>query len=317
MSAMIHCFDPCGGIVVPMPPFPPVWGGGPTPPVPVLNITCPVIPIEVVASTAAPFRITVNGTLFTATTQGTFDGTPMPSTVVSTTQLYFEIDPAAYLVGMHTIGVTDGGVIGATSCPFEILTALLTPTLTYISPDLVGRYDGGKTITYTGTNFDTSSVVIRGAHGAIPTTFVNATTLTTTTDPVIATVAMFEMRVRNGLPGGPFTLSNNLQATCTWNPGMNMLTPATAPIAGGPVTVQVLGTNFGYGATVMVDNVPVPTVQQSGGWLDATLTPPAAPGTVQVDVRLGHDHPEGHDNVRPSALNTQYPGPITLPFTWT
>jgi hypothetical protein len=165
-------------------------------------------------------------------------------------------------------------------------------------------------------------VISRGAIGEIPTTFVNSTTLTTAPVPANATVAMFEIRVRNGTDISNFKFSNNMQASIIMNPGLNMFNITTAPISGGPITVELLGTNFGMEPTAMLagTQTALPTVKRSGGWLDVTMTPPGAPGTVTVDVRLGHAHadlPDGHDNIRPSALNTMYPGLTTLDFIWT
>jgi len=293
---------------------------------PLMVLTCPLIPISVMIGAAA-LTVQANGQNFTTDCVGTMDGADLPTVYVSPTRLNLTIDPTAETVRQAIIGVrnTVTGVASTVNCPFDFLQTVLVPTLTNIDPDMVGRYDAGKTITYTGTNFDANSVILRGAIGQIPTLFINSTTLETTTDPATATVAMFEMRVRNGVqPGGPYELSNNMQATCTWNPGLNMLVPNTAPISGGPITVQVLGTNFTTNPTVMdvATDTPLPTLPQSGGWIDVTLTPPAAPGVQELTVRLGHQHtgtPIGdyHDNIRPSALNTQYPGPLTLPFTWT
>jgi hypothetical protein len=221
---------------------------------------------------------------------------------------------------MAAIGLRDGAYTATLTCPFEFTQTVLVPTLTYISPDVTGYYDSTVT-TYTGTNFDATSVISRGAIGEIPTTFVNSTTLTTAPVPANATVAMFEIRVRNGTAPANYKFSNNMQASIIMNPGLNMLDITTAPISGGPVTVELLGTNFGMEPTAMLAGTQtvVPTVKRSGGWLDVTMTPPATPGTVTLDVRLGHSHadlPAGHDNIRPSALNTMYPGLTTLDFIW-
>jgi hypothetical protein len=308
-----HCRPISCNVAIPMPPFPPIWGGGPTPPDPVLNATCPVIPATVIDSTAAPFRITVNGTLFTPTTQGTFDGTPMPSTVVSTGQLWFEIDPAAYLVGMHSIGVTDGGVIGATSCPFEITTAVvvLVPTLTSVTPDFVGLNDPVHTLVFIGTNFNANSVVWRGGL-PLPTQYISPTQLDVLTSALTATTGTFEMRVANGT--GPNTeFSNSIQTQCVNNPVLNMLVPVSTP-AGGPAVfeVKLLGQNFGNTAEVLVNGSPVVTRWVSGGDLrfDVNAATGVVGNSLSVSVRLGHQHGATHDNVMPQPAKT-------LPFNFT
>jgi hypothetical protein len=302
-------------------PWPPI-GGSVTPPTPILNIVCPVIPTSVIASTAAPFRITVNGTLFVAgSTQGTFDGTPMPSTVVSAGQLWFEIDPAAYAVGPHTIGVTDGGVVGATTCPFEITTALIRPTLTYVFPDNIGTEDAVRTgLKLTGLNFDATSVVVLDQKDCV-TRLVSPTELSFDTYAPASNntgSGTYNLRVRNGgVPEGysvntiPFYVSRNPRL---WPGPTGTLTPATIPAGSpGPVSVKVAGYDLNGKTVATVDGVMVPTTGQNGSIMFFDVDPSTvAPGTVmQIGAVTGHQHPEGHDNV---VIITP---PLTWPLTFT
>jgi hypothetical protein len=281
---------------------------------PLLQITCPVAPISTICGTSPNIQITVNGANITATTVVLMDGNPIPSVYVSPTQIRGTVPSSTELVPrIAAIGLRDGAYTATLTCPFEFTQTVLVPTLTNIWPDVVGLSDVGKTVTYTGTNFDATSVVLRGGI-VLPTTFVNATTLTTVTTAATATTGLFEMRVRNG-PAGFYEVSTpSLQAQCVANPGLGQLVPpSVAAGTPGPFEVQLLGTNFTNISEILIDNVATPLRYVGGGNVKFDVNPAAyAPGTtVQILIHLGHQHPQGHDDVRPAVA------PLTLPFQFT
>ena len=93
----------------------------------------------------------------------------------------------------------------------------------------------------------------------------------------------------------------------------SMLIPNTVVAGSAPLEIKFLGNNLGNTAEILVDDVPVVTRWVSGGDVRFDVDPSAmTAGTVlQVCVRLGHDHPEGHDDVRAAVA------PATLPLTIT
>jgi hypothetical protein len=281
---------------------------------PLMVVTCPVVPISLAVGTG-PTTVRVNGQNFTNTCVGTLDGTDLPTVYVSPTQLNVTIDATAETVRQALIGArnTTTGYVSTVNCPFDFTQSVLVPTISYIWPDMIGRSNPGELVTITGTNFNaTDSVVMRGVQ-PLPTTFVNDTTLTITSTDVTATTGSFDVRVRNG-PAGAYELSPMFyEASCALNPTNNMLIPNTVAAGSAPLEIKFLGNNLGNTAEILVDDVPVPTRWVSGGDVRFDVDPSAmTPGTVlQVCVRLGHDHPEGHDDVRAAVA------PFTLPLTIT
>jgi hypothetical protein len=176
--------------------------------------------------------------------------------------------------------------------------------------------DPVKTITVTGTNFDaTSEVILGGALTRMVTTYISPTQLSFVTQSPMWTNGLMQLRVQNG---------GSLQATSTettyvevrTNPGETsplMLNPAltSTPAGGPPVTVELAGSGFGDPIQATIDGVRVPTTR-SGGVLSFTVDPgPLASGTVlQISCSMGHDHPEGHDDVKPVPMQ-QVPFTIT------
>jgi len=279
---------------------------------PKLTVTCPLVPISAVCG-SPDIPVDVKGTNFTATSEVRVDGVAVPTTFVSPTLLRFTAAASTELTPRRiTVGAQEGAVVATATCPFDFLQSVLVPTISYIWPDMIGRSNPGELVTITGTNFDATSVVMRGVQ-PLPTTFVNATTLTITSTDVTATTGSFDVRVRNG-PAGAYELSPMFyEASCALNPTNNMLIPNTVAAGSAPLEIKFLGNNLGNTAEILVDNAPVPTRWVSGGDVRFDVDPSAmTAGTVlQVCVRLGHDHPEGHDDVRAAVA------PATLPLTIT
>jgi hypothetical protein len=273
--------------------------------IPLPVILCPLVPASA-EILSADVVVTVNGSNFQPTSVVLVDGAAVATIYVSTTQLRFTARPSAEATPRRAIvGVRNGTATSVSTCPFDFTQVVLTPALSAIFPDIVGFSDAPKTITYTGSNFTPTSVVMRGAL-ALTTTYVNATTLTTTTSAANATTGTFDMRVRSGT-----ALSNSMQAQCVLNPVLNSLVPNTAPRGSAQLEVQLLGANFGNTATVIVNGAAVPTRWVNGSDVRFDLTPPATAGSVPVTIRIGHQHGGSHDNVVPVAP------PLSLQFTFT
>lgn len=275
----------------------------------ILTMVCPVSPASAAVGSAS-LPVTVNGTLFNAGCEVLLDGVPQVTTYVSPTQLRFTVNPAAETVRTAVVGVRDpvAGTQAVQTCPFDFTILVLQPTLTSIFPDYVGRNDPPELLTVTGTNFDATSVIMRGGL-AMPTTLVNATTLTAMTNPATASTGLFEMRVRNGT-GSTAKTSNPVEGMCVANPVLLTLTPNTAPGGGAAVPVELLGTGFGDTVEVLIDNVGIASTRVNSGVIHFSVPAAAAGVTKQITVRLGHQHGGAHDDVRVLAA------PTSLPFTF-
>lgn len=87
------------------------------------------------------------------------------------------------------------------------------PTISSLSPNTAVAGSGPVTVTVTGTNFVSGSSAIEINQVAVPTTFVSATSLTTSYDPLVAGDKTFT--VRNGGPGGEESNSSTFTVTAT------------------------------------------------------------------------------------------------------
>lgn len=151
------------------------------------------------------FTLTLTGTNFLATTKVRWNGTDRTTTFVSATQLTAAI-PATDIAAGGTAQVTvfnpapGGGLTSA--LPFTISSQNPVPTVTSLSP--TGATVGGAafTLTVTGTNFISSSVV-RWNGSDRTTTFTSATQLSAAIPATDLTLAgTVQITVSNPAPGG-------------------------------------------------------------------------------------------------------------------
>ncbi|SDH20085.1 IPT/TIG domain-containing protein [Agrococcus jejuensis] len=178
--------------------------------------------------------------------------------------------PASAAPGTWSVLLSNGSFTATAS--FEVAAAV--PTSTALSPSS-GPVAGGQTLTVTGTGFapGITSVTIDGF--VVAATVLSSTALIVTTPA--HTAGPVPVVVQN--PGGA---STPLTYTYAPAPTASSLTPDAGPIVGG-ATVQVTGTGFTPGASVMVGGVPVVAVVGSSTSLSFTA-PPMAPGPVSVVV---------------------------------
>ena len=143
----------------------------------------------------ASVALTANGTGFVSSSVIVWNGTAMPTTFVSATQLTTTI-PATFLttVGTENVFVLNPDSTVSNTLPFTItVNPATTPTLTSISPTKSAVGDPGFTLTLNGTNFAAGCVAYFGAT-ALPTTVVSSTQLTAQV-PASALTAVAEIPV--------------------------------------------------------------------------------------------------------------------------
>jgi hypothetical protein len=143
----------------------------------------------------ASVTLAANGTGFVSGSVIVWNGTAMPTTFVSSTQLTTTI-PGTFLtiVGTENVFVLNPDSTVSNTLPFT-LTAnpATTPTLTNISPTKSAVGDPGFTLTLNGTNFAPGCVAYFGAT-ALPTTVVSSMQLTALV-PASALTAVAEIQV--------------------------------------------------------------------------------------------------------------------------
>ncbi len=292
----------------------PTPGGGTSSAV-TLTIAYPVATLSSVAPTtvlaASPATtITLTGGGFFPATVVRWNGTDLATTFVSSTALTATI-PAANLVNPGTAALTALNPTpgGGLSAPMSFDVSAPAPTLQTLSPAVRSAGSAAFTLTATGSGFVTTSIV-RWNGVAMPTTFVNATTLTAsiaaanTTTPGAVAVSIF-----NPTPGGgtstpsTFTVSYPL-------PVPTSLSPASV-LAGAPqTTLTVSGLGGFYPASVVRWNgVDLATTYVSATSLTAVL--PAAllatPGSAIITVF--NPAPGGGTNQGTFGVAVLYPAP--------
>ena len=157
------------------------------------------------------FTLTVTGANFIAGSVVRWNGATRPTTYVSPTQLTVAIAAADVAVaGTPQVTVVNGAPGGGTSNPQTFTIVNPVPTLSGLTPASVGLGGPGFTLTVTGTNFVTTSVVRwNGADRA--TTYVSATQLRAVIPATdVLMVGIGRVTVFNPAPGGGTSNSMNL-----------------------------------------------------------------------------------------------------------
>lgn len=161
----------------------------------------------------------------------------LPTTLVSSTELLATV-PASELTtaGSAQVKATSGTNQTATAS-LSITISNIAPTLTNVSPQHVIVGAPTFTLTLTGTNFNSTSVVDWNTT-ALPTTLVSATQLTATVPTALYTSAGTSQItvVNTGTGGGttgaiPFTIVAQLAITTTTLPGGSIGTAYSATLA--------------------------------------------------------------------------------------
>ena len=236
------------------------------------------------------FTLTITGTNFVTNSVVRWNGSPRPTTFVSSTQLTAAI-PASDIATAGTASVTvfnpaPGGGTSNTAT-FTIQASNPAPTITTISPSTTVAGSGGFTLTITGTNFVNGSVVRWNGIDRL-TTFVSSTRLEAAIPASdVATAGTANVTVFNPAPGGGtsntaiFTIQASNPA-----PTISSISPATAVAGSDNFTLTITGTNFVNGAVVRWNGSDRTTTFVSSTRLEAAIPASdiATAGTANVTV---------------------------------
>jgi len=228
--------------------------------------------------------LTVNGGAFTNTAIVQWNGADLVTTFVSSTQLTATI-PATNLTvaGSANVGVIIPGGNISNTLPFTINNLL--PTVTSISPPSAIVGGSGFTLTVTGTNYISTSIVLWNGV-SLTTTFVNATTLKATVPATdIAVTGTATVAVESPAPGGgtsgsvSFTIKNPV-------PVATSLSPTSQTAGTSAFTLTVTGSKFVGASTILWNGTALTTTFVSGTQLTASVPSAdiATPGTANVSV---------------------------------
>ena len=222
-------------------------------PVPVLTS---LQPSSTTAGSAA-FTLTANGTGFVSGAIVNFKGSARTTTYVSSTQVTAAILASdVTTAGTASVTVSNPTPGGGTSnaLTFTINAASNpAPTLTALQPSSTTAGSAAFTLTLSGTNFVSGSVVNFGG-ATLTTTYVSASQLTAAVPATaVAAAGTPSVTVTNPTPGGG--TSNALTFTVTSVttnpvPVLTSLQPSSTNAGSAAFTLTVNGTGFVSGATV-------------------------------------------------------------------
>ncbi len=210
-----------------------------------------------------------------------WNGAPLVTTFTSATQLIAAVPMADIAAGgTASITIVTPAPGGGTSAPLTFTIDNPAPTLGALSQTSAIAGAAAVTLTVTGTNFNSSSVV-QWNGVALVTTFTSATQLTATI-PIadLATSGTALVTVFNPLPGGgastaiTFTINNPA-------PTLGTLSQTSAAAGAAGFALTVTGTNFVATSVVDWNGVPLVTT-----FISATSLTAAVP--------LGRSRNSGH-----------------------
>ena len=266
-------------------------------------------------ATSPGFTLTINGNDFApeATVNWT-DSSPhttaLPANFVNINQVTVSI-PSSLVATLGTPTLTVVTPAGqSASTPFIVASIATTPkpSVSNIGPANAPVGSGGFTLTVTGANFLTSSVIEFGGTQLTPETF-SPTQLTATVPASSLNVAgAIQVSVQNG-SGATAAVSTALTFTVYANyqtPTVSSVSPPSGPASGAAFTLSVTGTNFTTASVVYWNGVALPTtfvsdtVLQaavpaadiaSGGSVSITVSNPGATGIVFTALELTDQAP--------------------------
>jgi hypothetical protein len=228
-----------------------------------------------VGSAAIP--LTVNGDNFTSDAVVQWNGAPLTTTFVSSTQLTATI-PASLLAAAGTATVTMVESGGASPGMAFFINAV-APSVVGISP-AQGPSAGATTVNITGTNFTGVSAVKFGAASAASFT-VNSSNSITAVSPAGSAGAV---DIQIVTPSGASATSSNDQFTYLAPPAVTVVSPSSGKLAGG-TTVTISGLNLAQATSVSFGSTAAAGFQFNSSTSSiSAVSPPGSAGTVDIRV---------------------------------
>ncbi len=250
----------------------------------------------------SPFTLTVNGTGFLVGVSVQWNGTPLPTTFVSATQLTASV-PASLIAnaGSANITVLDSG--GSPSTPASFPINAPTATISSLSPTSAAAGGAEFTLSVNGTGFVAGATVDWNST-QLATSFVSATQLTAvvpasliaSTSPggsaqpaaqhanLIAATGSVSITVV--LPGGGISNPISFSIVTPSAPVLTGLGPDDATAGGAAFTLTVNGTGFLSTSTVQWNGSGLTTTFVSSTQLTASVPANliASAGSASVTV---------------------------------
>ncbi len=230
----------------------------------------------------APVALTVNGINFAAGATVLWNGSPLATTFVSTTQLTATV-AANQFSGLLSAAVSVSNPGGAVSNNITVTIAAPRPTIALISPASVAAGGGSFLLTLTGQNFAVNCVV-RWNGTPLYTTLNSSTQASANvTADLIASPGTANITLANpsGLESSASTLTISTPA-----PSIDSISPSSAAAGVPGMTLTIMGGSFLAASKVLWNGSALATTFVSGTQLKADVPALllAAPGLVSVAV---------------------------------
>ncbi len=228
-----------------------------------------VSPSSAIAGSGS-LTLTATGTNFADTSVIQVNGTNRTTAFVSSTQLTATLT-AGDLANAGSLSITVTTASSGTSAPLTFTVNNPVPSLASISPSTVAAGGAAFTLTVSGTNFVNGSVVqVNGSSRS--TAFVSGTQLSASIPASdIASAGTLSITVVNPAPGGGASAALPLVVNSP-APSLTSISPASAIVGSGPITLTATGSNFTPASVVQVNGANRSTSFVNGTQLTATLT---------------------------------------------
>jgi hypothetical protein len=222
--------------------------------------------------------IDLTGTGFVPTAEALWDGTPLATTFLGSTELAATI-PAADLVnaGTHAIAIANPPPGGGTSASvtFTVTPATVNPvpTIASVSPATLPVSSVDVQVSVSGTNFIAASSAVIGSQG-IATSYVSSTQILAAVPAAyLSSAGTLPLGVFNPAPGGGFSPTTVSLAVGSLNPVpvLASLSPSSVATGSGAFTLSLVGSGFAAGAQAFFDGTALDTTFASSGMAQAAV----------------------------------------------
>ncbi len=220
-------------------------------------VVASVTPSSILAGSSAS-TLSVSGSNFKPQAVVNWNASALATTYTSSSKLSAAV-PAELLatasIAKITVTNPDGETSTAGSSSQQVTVKNPVPTLSSVTPQSLYAGSLDAIFAFTGTNFNSSSVVMTGST-PLTTTFVSATQLTAVAPAaLLAPAGSLSFTVSNPAPGGGS--SQSLSVTLRQPPAtLASLSPSTGTVGAQALTVTLTGSHFTPTTVVYINNVP-------------------------------------------------------------
>ncbi len=311
LQAIVPASALAGGEAAALTVMSPAPGGGSSPTAN-FSVVSPTPVVTAITPGAVPpgqaITVTVTGTGFEANSGALWNGSPRPTTFISSTSLQVTLTAAdVQSPGAGQITVNNPGPGGSATAPAGLV--VLSPlTLASIAPATITAGSPALSIVLTGTGFTASTAVALDTL-SLQTSLLSSTSLQAAVPASALTAGRnATLTVANTAANGggsamaSFTITNPV-------PAISALLPAAVPL-GVAVTVGLTGTGFTAGSSALWNGSARPTTFNSSTSLQIALTAADVGSAGNGQITVANPAPGGGMSAV-AALNVSPPVTVT------